>query len=112
MTDAPLFFSSDGLYSEFFNSSPHPFDLDGERWPTIEHYFQAQKVLEISELSQKIRAASTPREAFYLGRSVPLPIDWMKIRDEVMRRALYAKFSQNSYLAELLVATGDREIIE
>ena len=108
----PVFFSCEGEYSEFFNSAPYPFDLDGERWPSVEHYFQAQKAVGDGEWGRRIRMAATPREAFHLGRTVPLPINWRTTREEVMRRALYSKFSQHRDLADLLLSTGDREIVE
>jgi predicted NAD-dependent protein-ADP-ribosyltransferase YbiA (DUF1768 family) len=37
------FYSTKDAYGEFSNFASFPFDLDGMRWPTTEHYFQAQK---------------------------------------------------------------------
>ncbi len=41
----PILFYSvrESPYGCFSNFSPHPFEFDGKRWPTSEHYFQAQK---------------------------------------------------------------------
>lgn len=47
-----------------------------------------------------------------LGRRVQLSPDWDEVRDEAMRRVLYAKFSQNEEFKQRLLATGDRHIIE
>jgi hypothetical protein len=33
-------------YGELSNFAPYPISLDGKRWPTSEHYFQAQKFLD------------------------------------------------------------------
>jgi N-glycosidase YbiA len=37
------FYSVGDEFGEFSNFAPYPFTLDGERWATAEHYFQAQK---------------------------------------------------------------------
>ena len=37
------FFSKSETHREFSNFAPFAIDLDGERWPTTEHYYQAQK---------------------------------------------------------------------
>ena len=31
------------------NFSPYPFVLDGVSWPTVEHFYQAQKSLDAGE---------------------------------------------------------------
>lgn len=37
------FYSTTGEYGGFSNFSRHSIFLKGKRWPTSEHYFQAQK---------------------------------------------------------------------
>lgn len=37
------FYSTTGEYGCFSNFSRHAIHLKGKRWPTSEHYFQAQK---------------------------------------------------------------------
>jgi predicted NAD-dependent protein-ADP-ribosyltransferase YbiA (DUF1768 family) len=37
------FYSVGDEYGEFSNFAPYPITLGGKRWPTSEHYFQAQK---------------------------------------------------------------------
>jgi len=61
-----------------------------------------------------IRLAETPRRAADLGRdpSAPLRPDWEQVRDDVMRRAVRAKFRTHADIREILLATGDQEIIE
>lgn len=39
------FYIARGDYRCLFNFSYHSFELDGENWPTTEHYSQAQKML-------------------------------------------------------------------
>lgn len=53
------FFSKSETHREFSNFAPFPIDLDGKRWPTVEHYYQAQKFAD-PELQRKIRKAEKP----------------------------------------------------
>jgi ribA/ribD-fused uncharacterized protein len=86
--------------------------VDGRRWPTSEHYFQAQKFAGRPE-EEQVRLARTPMEAATLGRSLPgLRVDWDAVKDEVMLKALRAKFSQHPYLRTELLATGDAILVE
>ena len=38
-----LFYRVSEPYGEFSNFSPYPLEINGRRWPTAEHFFQAQK---------------------------------------------------------------------
>lgn len=107
------FYSTRGEFGAFSNFSLHPFTLDGERWPTSEHYFQAQKFAG-TEHEAVVRQARTPKEAASLGRdrARPLRRDWERVKDDVMRRAVRAKFTAHPALRDLLLATGEAELIE
>jgi ribA/ribD-fused uncharacterized protein len=80
----------------------------------VEHYFQAQKFPSQPDYQEKIRRARSPKVAKTMGRSreVPLRSDWEAIKDEVMRRALCAKFVAHPELTALLLGTGERKLIE
>ena len=99
-------------YGMFCNASDHPIELDDRRWPTVEHYFQAQKFLEF-DLQEIVRRAATARRAMELGQNpcLPLRADWHDVRESVMYRALRAKFTQYPHLAEQLILTGDAQLI-
>ncbi|MEM9682175.1 MAG: NADAR family protein [Pseudomonadota bacterium] len=107
---------------------PSPFALDGEDWPTVEHYYQFHKSLD-PEYRAAIRAADTPGRAKRLATSPDRPrrhskqswfrktgtlprTDWDDVKLDVMRRADRAKYDQNHDLAALLLATGDAELVE
>lgn len=97
---------------EFSNFSAHPIELGGETWATSEHYFQAMK-FEDPELRARIRDAPGPGEAARMGRRFPgLRADWEAAKDDVMRAALRAKFTQHDRLRRLLLGTGDAELVE
>lgn len=107
------FYSTKEKYGAFSNFSRHPLDLDGLSWPTSEHYFQAQKFTD-KAYREKIRATPSPTIAARLGRSRKQPIraDWDEIRVEVMHRVVLAKFKAYPDLRELLLSTGEEEIVE
>lgn len=100
-------------YGCFSNFSRHGIDLDGAWWPTVEHYFQAQKFTGTPYANQ-IRIAFTPKQAADLGRSRqhPLRSDWEEVKDEIMLRAVRRKFELHTHLRKLLLATGAEELIE
>ena len=100
-------------YGEFSNFSPHPFELKGKIWPTAEHYFQAQKFAG-TEHEELVRLAKSPMVAARMGRSRERPLrqDWETAKEDIMREALLAKFTQHPSLRSLLLGTGDAELIE
>lgn len=107
------FYHTNEKYGCFSNFSNHGFILDELYWQTSEHYFQAQKFIG-TEYLEKIRLLSTPRSAANLGRdrSLPLRKDWAQVKDDIMRKAVLAKFSTHIDIRELLLSTGDEEIVE
>lgn len=107
------FYSVNEAYGEFSNFALFPIKLKGKIWKTTEHYFQAQKFVD-KAYQEKIRKAQTPMKAAQLGRSRKVRIikNWDSIRDNVMYEALKAKFTQHEELNELLLATGDKILIE
>lgn len=111
----PIEFSSKSpSYKELSNFHKAKFLLDGKEWPTVEHYFQAQKFPTSPEYQETIRGASEPTKAKSLGASKEIPIrnDWDTYRDEVMKKALNAKFEQNPNLKTLLLSTTGRPLVE
>ena len=82
-------------------------------WTTIEHYFQAQKFAD-ADYKERIRNASTPKQAKTLGRSRALPIrsDWEEVKEAIMREALVQKFRTHADIRQILLDTGDEELIE
>lgn len=102
-----------GPYGFLSNFARSPIRLDGYIWPTVEHYYQAQKFTG-TEHEHLIRLAASPALAAQLGRdrTRPLRSDWAEVRGEVMRRALLAKFSQHRRLKEQLLATVSATLVE
>lgn len=94
------------------NFAPSPIRLKGRVWPTVEHYFQAQKYAGTARKAA-IRKASWPRLAARMGRDRTHRIrrDWGAVKVGVMRAALVAKFTQHQDLREALLSTGDAELV-
>lgn len=107
------FYRTQDAYGQFSNFAAFPIEVDGEVWPTVEHYFQAQKFPGTVH-QEAIRLTPSPAVAARMGRSRQRPLrpDWSRVRDEVMLRALRAKFAQHQDLAELLLGTGEATIVE
>ncbi|GGR94004.1 NADAR family protein [Deinococcus sedimenti] len=113
MSGEILFYETDRPFGEFSNFSRHAFELDGVVWPTSEHYFQAQKFVGTPH-AEEVRAQVTPMLAARFGRRRDLPLreDWEAVKDDVMRAALRAKFTQHPALRQRLLDTVDATLIE
>ncbi len=97
----------------FSNFSRHGISMEDAWYPTVEHYFQAQKFAG-TPYAERIQRAATPKQAAELGRSrsVPLRADWESVKDGIMLAAVQCKFETHEALRALLLATGDEEIVE
>ena len=111
--DVIRFYSVNADYGCFSNFSPHPIVLKGRTWPTSEHYFQAQKFAGTPD-EEEVRNAKSPLVAARMGRSRKRPLreDWESAKDAIMHQAVLAKFTQHADLREVLLGTGDAEIVE
>lgn len=107
------FYSVRDEYGEFSNFAAFKIRLKGRTWPTSEHYFQAQK-FENAEHRESIRLAKSPMIAARMGRDRKkrLRSDWESVKDDIIREAVSAKFSQHETLQTLLLETGDAKLIE
>lgn len=107
------FYSTTGEYGCFSNFSRHAITLKGKRWPTSEHYFQAQKFAG-TEHEEAVRMCKKPSEAAAMGRSRKLPLrrDWESVKDQIMLEAVRAKFTQHDDLKQILLGTGDAKLVE
>src|SRR5689334_5917987 len=102
------FYGRNDEYGCFSNFAHSPFRLNGATWPSVEHYFQAQKFPD-TEYEEAIRQAKSPARAKAMGRSrkVHLRRDWENVKNGIMREAALAKFTQHAALRATLLSTGD-----
>ena len=93
--------------------SRHGFELDGEGWPSVAHYFEAMKFTDAG-LRKAICAADSPNNARRLAVRNKRRIrdGWNKVRETYMTRGVYRKCHTSEDAAAALLGTGDRRIIE
>ena len=110
----------------FLNTyDPSPFIADDKlSYPTVEHYFQAQKFADFDispdfkEIFEEIRNLKSPADTKEIAnkyRKSHPKFDsekWAKIKVNVMKKAQIFKFSQNKDLLDRLVLTGKAKLVE
>lgn len=110
---AVYFYRVNEPYGAFSNFAKYGFEAGGKYWATSEHYFQAQKFAG-TPYEEEVRLAPAARDAARMGRNPRLPLrsDWDTAKIDVMRTALHYKFKSHPELVDLLLSTGNEEIIE
>jgi ribA/ribD-fused uncharacterized protein len=100
-------------YGEFSNFYPISIDIDSKEYKSSEHYYQSKKY-EDTKWEDHVRSQEKPYEAAREGRRKDLPLreDWEDVKVLVMRRILIAKFKRIEYMRNLLLSTGNAEIVE
>jgi len=87
------------------------FVYQGITWKTTEHAYQAMKAVNTREFLA-ILNCETPSIAKNLGQLVEMDPLWDKIKLDVMYKTNLAKYSQNSWLKNALIATDGQDLIE
>jgi len=98
----------------FFLSNTYPCEIEfmGDKYPSVEHAYQAAKVMDSNqeEIRIKIRDSKTPRELRQLGNRCPLRNDWHKVRVGIMKELVAKKFKIPEFKQKLL-DTGEATLI-
>ena len=104
------------------NFAPAPFDLDGLRWPSVEHFFQAAKFAHLDEAYWRSFAVGgvvgdkDGAAAKSAGGRKGRPLTdgqraaWETRKHEVMKRALTAKYTQNEEHRAILLCTWPAQL--
>jgi ribA/ribD-fused uncharacterized protein len=87
------------------NFWPSEVTLDGLKFSTVEHAYQASKTLNIM-------ICPTPGKAKRMGKTVTLREDWGIVKQNVMLGLIAQKFCLHEDLKQRLLATGNQEIVE
>jgi ribA/ribD-fused uncharacterized protein len=108
-----LFFSRHDTNENFGSASPHPFILEDKEWPTVEHYYQAS-LFSSTKLQEQIRKQPSANAAiaFTKWRFFQKKRDWKELRQVLMTRAVYTKCKTYPHIAEALIATSDKTLVE
>lgn len=104
------FSRSNGTYYCFSNFYITSVMFDGIIYGSSEAAWQAQKTLDLED--RKKFATESPSEAKKHGRRVQLRPDWEEVKYDLMVQVLTAKFNQHDDLKQILLLTGDEELIE
>lgn len=93
--------------SNFYEASV---EYGGLVYGSNEAAFQAQKCL--SDEGKAQFTALSPGKSKNIGRRVQLRPDWEQVKVGFMEEIVRAKFTQHPELADMLLATGDRALVE
>ena len=99
-----------GRYAFLGNFYDAPVEFGGIRYRNSEAAFQAQKCED--EEKRLWFAGLAPGRAKSLGGRVRLREDWEEVKTGLMLEIVRAKFTQNPELAEKLLATGGKRLVE
>ena len=108
-----LYFARSDVLNLLGTFSRHAFHLDDKSWPSVEHYYQAMK-FDDPAYQEKIRVTDHPKKARKLGRTrfKKRRDDWKTIKTTVMTRGVYIKCRTHPEVAEALLATHEKFLVE
>jgi ribA/ribD-fused uncharacterized protein len=113
--DITLFFTKDNPLSNFH---PSEFELDGQKFNCVEQYVAYHKALLFGEtdIAEDILQTEEPRIQKQKAKDINLKNfcfdEWKSQASDILKPALFAKFSQNEQLKTYLMKTGDSIIAE
>jgi N-glycosidase YbiA len=83
----------------------------GLTYPTVEHAYVAAKTID-GNMRVAIQNTATAGQVKRLGRQLILREDWEEIKLPIMTTLVYDKFFLNPDLAQMLLETGEQELVE
>lgn len=105
--------ASASCFSQWFDA---PFDHEGQRYATAEHFMMAEKARLFGDQEARAKALSapTPDAAKKVGRQVRGfdEAKWVQHRFDIVVQANRAKFAQHHAMAAFLRDTGDQVLVE
>ena len=100
-----------GKYFFLSNMYSCTIKLSNVTFPSAEHAFQAFKCVNTEDFN-KILNCKSSKLARKLGRQVRLRSDWEQVKDQIMFEVVKAKFMQNLDLANKLINTYPKILVE
>jgi len=97
-------------YTFLSNMYPCIVTYNNNKYPSVEHAYQAAKSLDTKE-QYKVWCAGTPYEAKKIGKTLTLRSDWEDVKLSIMEDLIHQKFSLPD-LEQRLIATGEAELVE
>lgn len=107
------FFHPEKIFGFLSNFSSQSLQMKGKVWPTVEHYYQAQKFAG-TEPEEEIRCRATPKEAKKMAHAHEQAVrpDWDNVKLAVMRKAVLRKFATHDGIRKRLIKTGEDDLVE
>ncbi len=102
--------SFSGVWGFLSNFTSCEVMLDGEKYASVEHAYQAAKTVDLKQ-RWKFQCDVTPGMAKRMGQALKLRPDWEEVRVDIMRDLLMQKFSPSIPRRKLL-STFQAELIE
>lgn len=108
-----LYTSGYSIYSNFYRS---PFKIEGQRYLTMEQWYQSMKAHTFGDTEAEVAILKTtsPRICKSIGWKIQNfdKIRWNQISQGIMLRGLTEKFKQNAKLQKLLLETESLLLVE
>ncbi|MEX0917953.1 MAG: NADAR family protein [Candidatus Paceibacterota bacterium] len=92
--------------------SAHEVEIDGVVYKTAEHAYQALRM--VPEVREQILQTSSPLEAWRIAQTLKEggKLDPAHDKDVLMERIFRAKLAQHPDIREILLESGDRELLK
>ena len=100
-----------GKYDFLSNFYPSVITLDEMDFQTVEHAFQAAKTFDKVQ-RHAVQRAMSPAAAKHEGRDVTMRDDWEDVKFSIMLDLVRQKFTRYPDLGQMLLDTGDAELVE
>ena len=107
-----LFYGGYSVLSNFYSCC---FVVNGQRFTSVEQYFQYEKakINDNTKLATDILTENDPKKQFQLGKKIKTGEKWNEITSKnLVEVAVKAKFEQNDNLLTKLLNTGNKTLIQ
>ncbi len=102
----------EGKYYLLSNFSAHAIEYDGETWMTSEHAYQAAKYFDLN-IREKVKRAPSAFLSREFGQTKEgKKSNWEEQKVAVMKEIMRAKALQHADVREMLLSTGEIEIVK
>lgn len=99
-----------GEYRFLSNFWPCKITFEGIEYPSVENFYVAMKTKDLT-LRNHISNIAKPGDVKRFGRGLDIREDWEQVKLPMMEEGLRQKFA-NPGLKNMLLATGDQELVE
>lgn len=114
--EAIFFHKPEEPYGWLSNWTLDSFEVDGVTYASVEQYIMYQKCMLFGDgdAAKQVMNTNDPAKQQLIARNATgfIPKVWDGIRQTIVEKALYARFTQNENSKKMLLDTGDAWLIE